>query len=216
LPGLRELLPVSYRPGLDSLLNIHRPGASLLSLYLGFDCSLKALGHRHYSTFIYDESVASPKDILKNNHAGYDSRSFTFVDYGQVDAGLAPEGKSVGALCCIDYLSDWELPDRKAYLEKKKQVTAVFIDRLEKWIPGIKQHIVYSELGTPYTLKRYTSNPEGAVYGFAQLPGRQQPDLSFLPSNLYPSSAWGKTGGGFSGAILGGYLSALTVLRSRS
>ena len=216
LPGLRQLLPESYRPGLESLLNTNKPGASLLSLYLGFDRPLKELGCRHYSTFVYDHSVASPRDILKNNHAGFDSRSFTFVDYSQVDSGLAPAGKSVGALCCIDYLSDWELPDRKAYLQKKQEVKAVLMERLEKWMPGIKEHIVYSELGTPYTLKRYTSNPEGAVYGFAQLPGRQQPDLSFLPSNLYIASAWGKTGGGFSGAILGGYLSALTVLRNKT
>lgn len=215
LPGLSQLLPESYRPGLEHLSATHKPGPSMLSLYLGFDCPLQDLGNRHYSTFVYDDSVLSPRDILANNHAWYDRRSFTFVDYSRVDSGLSSADKSVGAICCIDYLSDWASLHRKAYLDKKKQVQAVLIERLDQLIPGVKKHLVYAELGTPCTMKRYTSNAQGAVYGFAPTTGKQQPDLSFLPSNLFVASAWGQAGGGFSGAILGGYLSALSVLRSK-
>lgn len=215
LPELGKLLPEGYQAKLDLALQEQRNGASLLSLYLGFDKPLRELGHKVYSTFIYDSSVRSQKDILRNNQAGFDTRSFTFVDYGQIDSGLAPEGKSVGAICCIDYLRDWEEFDRKTYLAKKKEVASILIDRLDLLIPGLKKHIVYSEVGTPHTLKRYTLNPAGAVYGFAQHPGRQLPDLSILPTNLYIGSAWSRTGGGFSGAIMGGYLCALQVIRKR-
>ena len=34
-----------------------------------------------------------------------------------------------------------------------------------------------------------------------------------LPDNVYIASAWGKIGGGFSGAMVGGYMSAMEVLR---
>ncbi|MBE0673859.1 MAG: NAD(P)/FAD-dependent oxidoreductase, partial [Bacteroidales bacterium] len=62
----------------------------------------------------------------------------------------------------------------------------------------------------------YTLNPGGAVYGFAQNPGRKVLD-SFKPvENLHFASAWGRTGGGFSGAICGGYLCAFNILRKKA
>ncbi len=142
-------------------------------------------------------------------------RNFTFVDYSQLDSRLAPAGKSVGTICCIDYLKDWEGLDRKAYIAKKELVASVFIERLEKLIPGIRNIIEYYEVGTPSTLKRYTLNPGGAVYGFAQTPSRKVIDISRLPDNLHFASAWGKTGGGFSGAIYGGYLCAINIMRKK-
>jgi all-trans-retinol 13,14-reductase len=90
-----------------------------------------------------------------------------------------------------------------------------FIARLEKIIPGIKDIIEYCEVGTPATVKRYTLNPGGAVYGFAQSPSRKVFE-SFKPlENLHFASAWGKTGGGFSGAIFGGYMCAFSILRKK-
>ena len=166
--------------------------------------------------FVYDRSVRSQADIARNNRDDFSRRSFTFVDYGQVDSGLAPEGKSVGAICCIDYLGDWENLSKEEYKLKKEAVAQTFIDRLGEVIPGIRDVIGYYEVGTPVTVKRYTLNPGGAVYGFAQNPGRKVLD-SFAPvENLHFASAWGRTGGGFSGAIAGGYLSAFNLLRKRA
>jgi all-trans-retinol 13,14-reductase len=192
-----------------------KTGASLLTVYFGFSKPLKDLGHRFYSTFVYDGSVKSQADILRNNNDDFSRRSFTFVDYSQVDSGLAPEGKSVGALCCIDYLKDWEGIGKNEYNAKKELVASAFISRLEKIIPGIKDIIEYCEIGTPATVKRYTLNPDGAVYGFAQSPSRRIFDSFSQLENLHFASAWGKTGGGFSGAIFGGYMCAFNILRKK-
>jgi all-trans-retinol 13,14-reductase len=192
-----------------------KTGASLLTVYFGFSKPLRELGNRHYSTFVYDGSVKTQADIARNNHDDFQRRSFTFVDYSQVDSALAPDGKSVGALCCVDYLGDWEGIDRKEYNSGKKAVADAFIARLEKIIPGIKDIIEYCEVGTPATVKRYTLNPGGAIYGFAQSPSRKVFE-SFKPlENLHFASAWGKTGGGFSGAIFGGYMCAFSILRKK-
>jgi len=188
-------------------------GASLLTLYLGFSKSLKALGHQHYSTFVFDESVKSQQDIQANNHADFDKRGFTFVDYSQVDSALAPPGKSVGAICCIDYLADWEHLDRRAYLAKKKLVAEQFINRLEILIPGCRSHIEQIDVGTSKTVRRYTLNPGGAVYGFAQVPNRTSLNVHENFSNMHIASAWGKFGGGFSGAIFSGYMTAVDLVR---
>lgn len=188
-------------------------GASLLTVYYGFSKPLKALGHKHYSTFVFDESVKTQADIAANNHADFNRRGFTFVDYSQVNSELAPAGKSVGAICCIDYLEDWENMDRSAYLAKKKRVAEQLTNRLEKLIPGCRSYIEHLEVGTSKTVRRYTQNPGGAVYGFAQVPNR--PSLTALAElpNMHIASAWGKFGGGFSGAIFSGYMTAVDLLR---
>lgn len=215
MPNVVNLLPEIYGKKLNFELQSFKIGASLLTIYFGFNRPLEELGFSNYSTFIFDGSVESQKDIYKNNAADFTERSFSFTNYGQIDSMLAPEGKGVGIVCCIDYLTNWESLNRETYLSKKEHVAQVFIARLEKLIPGISKIIEYYEVGTPSTLKRYTLNPGGAVYGFAQLPSRNTVNTSMLPDNLYFASAWGKTGGGFSGAIYGGYLTAIAVLRKK-
>ena len=94
------------------------------------------------------------------------------------------QGKSVGAVCCIDYLDDWENLNTNEYITRKQKVANIFIDRLEILIPGIRRIIEFYEVGTSSTIKRYTLNPGGAVYGFAQTPSRKVFD-SFKLSITY-------------------------------
>jgi phytoene dehydrogenase-like protein len=210
-----EFLPEEYRLKLKSEISKQTPGASLLTIYFGFKANLAKIGSKHYSTFVYDNSVASQADIKPNNRGSFASRSFTFVDYGRIDSGLAPEGKSVGAICCVDYLHDWESLSSEEYKRKKEEVAQLFIDKLEQMLPGVKTLIEYYEVGTSSSVKRYTLNPGGAVYGFAQTPGKPSIEATILPENVHIASAWGKTGGGFSGAIYSGYLCAYNLLRKK-
>jgi phytoene dehydrogenase-like protein len=105
---------------------------------------------------------------------------------------------------------------KEDYNRKKEEVARVLIGRLGSVIPGIENCIEYYEVGTPATVERYTLNPGGAVYGFAQSPSRMSPDSIKSVESLHIASAWGKTGGGFSGAIYGGYLCAMGILRKRN
>ncbi|MEI6050431.1 MAG: NAD(P)/FAD-dependent oxidoreductase [Bacteroidota bacterium] len=215
MPNVAELLPEEYCRKLKDVIGSQKPGASILTIYFGFRKNLKSIGSNHYSTFVFDGSVKTQSDIVKNNKGGFQNRSFTFIDYGQINSALAPEGKSVGALCCIDYLTEWEHLSDDEYKTKKEEVAKIFIGRLEKLIPGISAEIEYYEVGTSKTIKRYTLNPGGAVYGFAQTPEKPANKSSYLFDNLHFASAWGKTGGGFSGAIYCGYLCAYNILRKR-
>lgn len=108
LPNITELLPEKYAFKLKAEIGNQHPGSSLITVYFGFKNSLKTIGNNHYSIFVFDESIKKQSDIIKNNKGDFRKRSFTFVDYGQIDSGLAPAGKSAGAICCIDHLSDWE------------------------------------------------------------------------------------------------------------
>ncbi len=209
-----SLLPVDFQNFRNSYSNL-TPGASLLTVYFGFKTSPANLGHHQYSTFVFDPSVRNQADVLQNNRGPFETRSFTFVDYSQIESGLAPEGKAVGSICCIDSPAEWERLPSKAYKARKKEVEEIFCNRLEKLIPGISEIIEYCEVGTAKTVQRYTLNPRGAVYGFAQTPGRVSTRIASPLDNLYFASAWTQTGGGFSGAIFSGYLCAMEVLRKR-
>ena len=213
IPGLSGLLSKRDAAPLDQSIKDMAIGASLLTVYYGFNKPLQEIGNKNYSTFIYDGSVSSQKDILGNNHSGFSTRSFTFVDYGQVDSRLAPEGKSVGAVCAIDYPSDWESLERSEYMRMKEDVADIITGRLEKILPGFREAVEYVEVATSLSVERFTLNPKGAVYGFAQHPGRSLEYLSSLPENIFIASAWGKIGGGFSGAMVNGYMTAMDLLR---
>ncbi len=216
IPALADLLPPETGAQLREEYSGLNTGASLLTVYLGFDRPLKELGHSYYSTFIYDSSVRAQADIAANNRDDFSRRSFTFVDYSQIDSGLVPADKGVGAVCCIDYLADWENMGREEYEQKKEYVAKTFIRRLNEMVPGFEDVVGFYEVGTPVTVKRYTLNPGGAVYGFAQNPGRKVLDAFRPVENLHFASAWGRTGGGFSGAIAGGYLCAFNILRKKA
>lgn len=211
----KKLLPEEYGKGLQQQVDKLEPGASLLTVYIGFRKKAKDLGSKYYSTFVFDESIKTQADIKTNNTGDFKNRSFTFIDYSQVDSALTSEEKSVGAVCCIDYYSDWDELNKEDYKAKKKQVGDIFIDKLEKLIPGIKDQIEYYEVGTSKTIARYTLNPGGAVYGFAQTPERVISDQIQSIDNLHFASAWTKIGGGFSGAIFSGYLCAMDILRNK-
>ncbi len=68
--------------------------------------------------------------------------------------------------------------------------------------------MVVTELATPRTMERYTKNPEGAVYGFAQTvhqAGLKRTNQKTPISRLSLIGAWTQPGGGFQGASLSGY-----------
>jgi phytoene dehydrogenase-like protein len=213
VPGLSGLLSKKDAAPLAQSIKDVAIGASLLTVYYGFNKPLQEIGNKNYSTFVYDGSVRSQKDILGNNHSDFSKRSFTFVDYGQVDSRLAPEGKSVGAVCAIDYPSDWAYLERSEYMRMKEDVADIITGRLEKILPGFREAVEYVEVATSLSVERFTLNPKGAVYGFAQHPGRSLDYLSALPENIFIASAWGKIGGGFSGAMVNGYMTAMDLLR---
>ena len=207
------LLPKEHGKNLLENICKYETGASLLTIYLGFKIPVKDIGNKYYSTFVYDDSVRTQADIIANNKGDFNNRSFTFVDYSQIDSALTTEDKSVGVICCIDYYSDWDKLNKEEYQAKKKEVGEIYIEKLEKLIPGIKDQIEYYEVGTSKTVLRYTLNPKGAVYGFAQTPERARLDKIQSIDNLHFASAWTKIGGGFSGAIFSGYLCAFDILR---
>ena len=218
MPLVPDMLDEPHATSLRQQIANKTNACSLLNIYLGFKSGLEAYGVKHYSNSIRGDDVKTLKDIHPNNTGDWSKRSFVFVDYNKVDAQLAPSGKSVGVICSADYLKDWEGLSKEDYKAKKEEVAQILLNRLEKQFPGIRESIEYYEVATPKTIKRFTSNTAGSVYGFAQ--SRKQSATkrlrnNFLIPNLYFASAWTFPGGGFEGSIMGGFLAALQMNRDK-
>lgn len=218
IPLVPDLLDEPHASELRQKIAPHPNSPSLLSIYLGFNTDVEKFGVKYYSNFIKGDDVKALKDVHPNQLGDWKKRSFIFVDYGKIDAGLAPPDKSAGSICLVDYLKDWEGLNELDYKEKKEQVAQIVLQRLEERFPGILESIEYYEVATPKTIHRYTSNPGGSVYGFAQskqLSAAKRFRNNFLIPNLYFASAWAFPGGGFEGSITGGFLAALQMNKDK-
>jgi len=215
IPLIKKMLPPVQAEKLGEKIDGLEEACSLITVYIGFNKNLKEWGVKNYSTFLFGDEVKSIKDVAKINQSkDWEKKPFVFVDYSQIDAGLCENNKSIGVICGVDYLKDWENLTKEQYKLEKEKTAKILFNRLEKNFPGISQLIDYYEVGTAKTIQSYTLNPKGTPYGYAQTP--EQSGKNRLPSkspinNLYFASAWSNPGGGFTGAIIGGFLAGLEV-----
>jgi all-trans-retinol 13,14-reductase len=191
---------------------------SLSNIYIAFKENSNLEDNPSYSTFFYGD-ITSTNDDFYGKREKIEDRSFVYVDYSKINSGLNSNGKEIGVICFKDYLEDWENLSEEGYKNKKKIVAEKFIDRLNEKLPGIKEKIEFYEFATPKTIKRYTLNPNGSIYGYSQIPKQAGPFRIMNKSpvkNLYFASAWSNPGGGFTGAILSGWFCANEILREKT
>ncbi|KAG2686790.1 hypothetical protein I3760_09G023500 [Carya illinoinensis] len=82
-----------------------------------------------------------------------------------LDSSLAPEGRHILHIFTTSAMEDWEGLPRKDYEAKKEIVADEIIRRLEKKLfPGLRSSIVFMEVGTPKTHRRYLARDKG-TYG---------------------------------------------------
>ncbi len=216
---LDELLAPDADRGLRRRVGRMKVASSVSVLHVGFSKPLRELGSRHYTTMAFDPSVQTLRDVAPNARGPWERRTLGFTDYSQLDSGLAPEGKSLAAVCAIDYMDDWAGLSDAAYEAKKAEVTDVLLDRVEALVPGSRQHVEFAELGTPRTVHHYTLNTGGSIGGYVQSPRNSLLRRFFRVRsslrNLHFAGAWQFPGGGYTCAMLGGYLQGVHLLESR-
>ncbi|MGL4367853.1 MAG: phytoene desaturase family protein [Brevinemataceae bacterium] len=193
---------------------------SLYEVYIIFKQKLSTtFPDMAYSTFFTEDQVLqqplSEIHQLLTQHP-VEERPFVLVDYNTIDSGLVPEGdpRGFGVLCSNSSLSEWENLSDQEYREKKEYLAQTLFKRLELHYPGITQMIEYYEVATPKTIQRYIKTPNGTAYGYANegYDHGRAPWRASQIKNLYFTGAWGFPGGGFSGAIIAGYFTAVNML----
>lgn len=213
-----HLIPSLKDTSTAQIVNELEPGCSLFSIYYSFSKPVNDLFEGRYSTFVYDENITKISEFSEIEKSGdYEKKGMVFVNYNAIDSGIMSDENYTGVLCGIDYLKNWEGLEHGLYKEKKQQVIDTYTKRLDEQFPGFADLVQYSEMATPSTIKRYTQNPHGTVYGFAPTPDQALKNKVKLfennVDNLYFASAW-VFAGGFSGAISAGYACAQSILRN--
>lgn len=128
---------------------------SFLSIHLGVKAEVLPLGTDCHHFVLEDD--------WKNLESPYGS---IFLSIPTVlDSSLAPEGCHILHIFTTSSIEDWEGLSRKDYVVKKEIVADKIISRLEKKLfPGLKSAILFKEVGTPKTHRRYLARDSG-TYG---------------------------------------------------
>ncbi len=163
---------------------------------------------RAFSTFVYN-GCENIKDVKNMAYSDFNTRLFGIADYGVIDSGLSKEDKRLVMIVAMDRYEDWH--DAANYEIKKDEAAKILIDRAAKIYPDIKENLISYEAATSHTNVRYTKNPNGSIYGYAQSiaqSGRARKKFAKILPNVINASAWGEIGGGYSGALYNGIIAA--------
>lgn len=208
-------LPAEYVNSLKAMTI----GKSAVVIYLGVDKDYRdvfAGTHEVMISETYDvEAVFQAIDACTPETTAY-----SLANYSVVDPGVAPAGKNV--LMITSQLADscnqdWRFNvSHRDYTAYKDQIAEVYLQRAEKYLPGLRQHIEVMEIGTPQTIKGFTANPKGTIFGWdntvAQATKNRLPQETPI-ANLYLAGAWTFPGGGQSAVMISGANAAQLVLK---
>ncbi|TCW41831.1 prolycopene isomerase [Laceyella sacchari] len=132
-----------------------------------------------------------------------------------VDPGLAPDGYAIMtfmSLCSASHLEKARTQLGKEAIERH------YVALVEKKLPGIQEKLVFQEFATPKTVERYTSNHNGAIYGWmksATQPWAENMGPTTPIEGLYLAGHWTPNTHGVIGAIKSGKFTANYILQSR-
>ncbi len=119
---------------------------------------------------------------------------------------LAPEGKQI--ISAVVSLKEGTWKDVIHWETFKENMSQRTINRLESYIPQLKNHIEVIESATPKTLERYTSNTKGSAYGWAvtvdQIWENRLPQKTPI-DNLYLTGHWTRPGPGICAVVSSGW-----------
>lgn len=182
------------------------PSTSLFVVYLGLKATPEKLGIKEYCYIVNENDDVAKVTKKCRKFFPHEQRPIFFTSY-MLDEDMTKDGRLTVSLCVTDNEKYWNKykDDKEAYRNEKKRIADNLINRIEEHFPGIKDSIEVIEIGTPLTMKKFSLNDGGAVYGAAQ--EWAQTNLFRFPNtfhkkNLYFSSAWVTPGGGTSGALI--------------
>ena len=203
-------VPESYRKSFEGL----KPANSLCGVYLGLNVDLKARGYHDTEIFINPttDSVALHDAMMSGDYQNGAVVITIYSNYG--DPIYAPQGKSVVTLNAYSQMSQWpEYGD--AYEKKKEKMVEALISLAGRVIPELADPDVveHKEGFTPRTIKRYTMNRGGIVYGFYMSPDQWQKIPHHTPfPNLFIASNWSQAWHGMGSAQINGWRAARLIL----
>jgi prolycopene isomerase len=187
-------------------LNRMQQSLSIFVVYIATDLDLKALGV-HHEAFYYDHF---DHDMHYNNSVNGRLSWLSITVPTLVDASIAPQGQHLIMLTTLTPYhlhADWSLA--------KSEFSEKMLAFAGQKIPGLTEHVLFMEAGSPATMARYTSNHKGAAYGWDATP--EQSGANRLANKspidgLYFAGHWTTPGAGIYGVSFSGVQTAQQIL----
>ena len=136
-----------------------------LSIFLGLNKSKEELGLNSYSYFIYDSlntREAYNKMLTLDNH------SQVTVVLNNALENCSPKGTTILYMTSLYFSEVFDKAINESnYFDLKDEIANKFIDNFENATGcKIREAIEEIEVATPLTYARYTSTPDGSIYGY--------------------------------------------------
>ena len=199
-------LPDRFRARLAGL----RPSLSYFILYLGVEDRLDELSTSN-NEVLFSEGLQEEYQAIYQNRIPEEA-AFYLLAPSKVNPSHAPEGKST---LCLSYKVPYHLSaDWNEAI--KDQLSRRLIVGASVLIPDLEKRIVVKVETTPKTIEQWTGNRWGAAYGWAQTPrqsGIYRLSRTTPIPNLFLTGHWTSPGGGISGVVASGQLTADLILR---
>lgn len=197
----------------------------LVALYLGVDMSDEELNRylkTHHTLYFPDGPLPDYDDIQNENMHETAFTEITWTSRHCKD--LAPRNKNslvLQTFTSYNWMNKWgaggdDFKRPQKYKELKSLVARQMLETACRYIPELKDRIVYQTLGSPLSTIRFTLNPEGASCGWSLALGQsylQGKWVSFTTpiDRLYSIGHTTFWPGGVPMAALSGYLVAQMI-----
>lgn len=187
-----------------------------LCAYVGLDIEHDKLGLDVHEVFINDSTN------IDSHYQSYLTtelpEAFLLACYNGTDPAFSPAGASSVVLVSLADGTSWARAHPASYPSMKQRIASHMLEKANAVFPGLRDHVEVAVVSTPVTNMRYTGNPGGAIYGFANTPAENpgwRPSYRGPIPGLWFAGAWTQPGGGYEPCIASGYLAAKGILAKR-
>lgn len=184
------------------------PSTSAFVLYAATTLDIAGPGG-HHETFLHEDPdhEATYRRVIGGDPGGIWVNVPTLAD-----PSLAPDGQH---LVIATALAPYEVPG--GWPAVQDRVADELLARVDRMLlPGLSQRLVHLEVATPATIRGFTGNHRGAIYGWAVTPdqtGTKRLHHDTPIEGLYLSGAWTHEGPGSFRVLLSGFMTMRLVLQ---
>ncbi|MDR2307973.1 MAG: NAD(P)/FAD-dependent oxidoreductase [Paucimonas sp.] len=158
-------------PVRQKLANL-KPARSTTTVYLVLDQAPESLGLAHSESMLFADAPASAGPARDAAALAGHPHALSEQAYWQLSPMevtnyhlLDPEGGRVVCLNVLDAIDQWPQRRTPEYRAKKQRAAEVLVERLLTAVPGLRGHVLHTEVATPHTYVRFTNNTAGSGYG---------------------------------------------------
>jgi len=200
---------------LNQIQTMEIGGSTIVGLF-GIRGTPEEIGFKKSLTVIGSYDLNDEYDRLMAED--YEKGQFFLTNNTVVNPDDTPEGRSFIQLLMNTDGKHWCGLKKEVYKKKKAEVTEILINRVAEFIPDIRDRLEVVVVATPHTMERYTSNPNGAVFGYKMSATghtifRPRPDTPV--TGLFLAGAWTFFGSGYVPTMLSGAGTARMILEKK-